>query len=48
MCSKSVGLGLTAVFLGMVFLGAALPALAAPLEDPMEYKGKVMVAGADL
>ena len=42
---KSVGLGLAAAFLGMVFLGAALPAVAAPSEDPMEYKGEVMVAG---
>jgi glycine betaine/choline ABC-type transport system substrate-binding protein len=42
---QNVGLCMTVVFLGVAFLGAALPACAAAPQDPMEYEGKVVVAG---
>ncbi len=42
---QNAGLCVVAVFLGMVFLGAALPALAETPEDPMKYEGTVVVAG---
>ena len=42
---QNVMLGVAVIFLGMVFLGASLPAVAAPSEDPMEYQGSVVVGG---
>ncbi len=42
---KSVGMWMAAVFLGVLLFGAALPAVAAPSEDPMDYEGEVVIAG---